>query len=370
MSATPSPHAAGELRRPARLGIIGGGDIAHRAYVPLLKRVSDANVDSLSERWTAVKAVSSIDELRAETDVDAVYNLTPAVVHDEVTKLALHAGLHVFSEKPLAPSVERASELIELAEKDRRLLLCAPGNAASPRFKWVSDLIRSGEIKEPHLVTAQIANMGPATWAVYKSDPRTFYDVGPLVDMGIYALHWMTGLLGPATQVQAVASTALPDRVARTLASDGVPFSIAKPDQMLIHLTFANALGQLFASFAAAGTRAPSLEIHGADTSFSLQDLESSWGGALICSPSSDGASPPDWREIEPPASEQSTPTKTVIQDGAEHFVACVNGRARPLLTAEHARHAAEIIAAVDESAATGASVPLTTTFQPPRPTR
>jgi predicted dehydrogenase len=364
------------------LGIIGGGDIAHRTYVPVLKRVRDADVVAvydreearaddlvgvLRERWPEVKAVNSLKELRTETQVDAVFNLTPAVVHHEVTKLALEAGLHVYSEKPLAPSVDQASVLIDLAKEHGRLLQCAPGNVASPRFNWVSDLIQSGEIGTPHLITAQIANMGPATWAGYRSDPRTFYDVGPLVDQGIYALHWMTGLLGPATSVQAVSSTAVPERVARTLASDGVSFSVTEPDQILIHLTFAGALGQLLASFAVSGTRAPSIEIHGAAKSLSLEDLESSYGAGFICSPPVDSGAPPEWHQIEQPRESERVATANVIEDGGEHFVACLNGRAQSVLSADHARHAVEIIAAVNESAATGASIPLSTTFDPPQ---
>jgi predicted dehydrogenase len=382
MTTTPMSQTA-QSHQPARLGIIGAGDIANRTYVPLLKRVSDADVvavydrdatraadllDSLLERWPNAKIVNSIDELRTNAHVDAVFNLTPAVVHHVVTRTALEAGLHVYSEKPLAPSVRDASELIALADGNGLMLQCAPGNVASPRFKWVSELIRSGQIGKPHLITAQMANMGPATWAEYRNDPRPFYDVGPLVDTGIYGLHWMTGLFGPATSVQAVAGTAIPERVTRTVGSTGVAFTVTKADQMLIHLTFAEAHGQFLSSFAIAGTQAPTLEIHGASGSLSLRDidLERSGGTALICSAPVDSGAPPEWREIEQPSAPERVATVTVIEDGAEHFVACLNGRAQPTLSAEHARHVVEIIASVDESASTGTSIPLSTTFALP----
>jgi predicted dehydrogenase len=368
--------------QPALLGIIGGGDIAHRTYVPLLKRIADANVvavfdrdesraaelvRSLRERWPEARAVESLAKLRSEASVDAVFNLTPAVAHYEVTKMALEAGLDVYSEKPMAASVEDASELIELAQRSGRLLLCAPGNLASPRFTFVADLIHSGRIGTPHLAVAQIANLGPATWGEYIGDPRPFYEVGPLVDQGVYGLHFMTGLLGPATKVQAIASTALPDRVTRTKGSNGVTFSLTKPDQMLIHLTFAGAVGHFLTSFAVSGTRAPGFEIHCTAGSLVFDDHEASCRSVFVCGQPDDAdAEPPQWQEIEQPRESPVVDTVNVIEDGAEHFVACLNGRAEPILRPEHARHIVDIIAAVDESVSTGAAVPLRTTFTAP----
>jgi predicted dehydrogenase len=379
----PASSSGTQERQPARLGIVGGGDIANRTYVPLLKRVPDADivgvydrsasramelVESLRERWPDVKAVNSVEALRTEVQADGIYNLTPAFVHHEVTRAALEAGLHVYSEKPLAPSVSEASALIELAKQKGLLLQSAPGVVASPRFKWLSNLIDSGDIGTPHLVTAQLASLGPARWAPYTSDPRPFYDVGPLVDEGVYAIHWLTGLLGPATKVQAMGSIAIPERVTRTLASSGVAFTVKSPDQILIHLTFAAALGQLLSSFAVVGTRAPSLEIHTATASLSLEDFESSWGSAMLFEEPADGDDPAqEWREVGPDPEPQAAATANVIEDGAEHFVAALNKRTQPLLSAEHARHMVEIIAAVNESVESGDSVALNTTFELPR---
>jgi predicted dehydrogenase len=369
-------------KRPARLGIIGGGDIAHRVYLPALKRVPDANIVAICDRdesraigllesvrssWPEAKIVKSIEALRTEAGVDAVYNLTPAVVHHSVTKAALEAGLHVFSEKPLGFSVEEASELIALAAHRRLLLQCAPGNTASPRFKWVSDLIRLGEIGTPHLVTAQFANLGPATWAPYIGDPRAFYEVGPVFDEGIYALHFMTGLLGSVTKVQAVGNIAIPERITRTKGSNGLKFSLTKPDQMLILMTFQGGqIGQLLSSFAVCGTHAPGLEIHGTKGSLSLPYVDSSIRGGQICYAPVDSESPPQWHEINPPPPENEVVSKNVIGIGAEHFVACLNGRSQSLLSAEHARHIVEIIMAAEQSASTGASIAVNTTFNLP----
>jgi predicted dehydrogenase len=367
---------------PVRLGIVGGGDIAHRVYLPVLKRVPDANIvavfdkderrakdllESVKETWPNATIVNSISALRSEAGVDAIYNLTPALVHYVVSKEALELGLHVFSEKPLGFSVEEASELIDIAGRRELLLQCAPGNTASPRFKWISDLIRSGVIGTPHLVTAQFTNLGPATWAPYIGDPRAFYEVGPVFDEGVYALHLMTGLLGPVATVQAISSIAIPQRVTRTKGSAGVEFSLTKPDQVLMLLAFQNgAIGQLLSSFAVCGSFSPGLEIHGVRGSISLPVVDSAILGGQICYPSVDSESPPGWQELVPPILESAAISKNVIGAGAAHFVDCLNHGVKSLLSAEQGRHIVEIVKAAENSSSTGEAVRLVTTFDLP----
>jgi predicted dehydrogenase len=52
-----------------------------------------------------------------------------------------------------------------------------------------------------------------------------------------------------------------------------------------------------------------------------------------------------------------------LIGRGAEHFINCVAGKEKPILTAEHARHVLEIVLLAYESIADGRTWDLTTTF-------
>jgi predicted dehydrogenase len=54
----------------------------------------------------------ALDELMADAAIDVVLNLTPPSAHAEVTRAALAAGKHLYSEKPLAPDDATASELV------------------------------------------------------------------------------------------------------------------------------------------------------------------------------------------------------------------------------------------------------------------
>ena len=195
-----------------RLGIVGCGDVAFRTYFPGLKPLLDNGevqvavcFDPISERaeraaalFPGAKAATSLDEAVAFPDLTAALNLTPAPFHRDTTAAMLAGGLNVFSEKPLAATVEDGQKLIAYAASVQRTLMCAPAILVTNRFRWISGLVRDGEIGQPKLAVAQMANMGPAAWRDYTGDPRVFYGpgVGPMIDTGVYVLHAITGAAG------------------------------------------------------------------------------------------------------------------------------------------------------------------------------
>lgn len=204
-----------------QIGVIGCGDVAFSSYLPGLSTMLDrlrvaACFDILAER--AERAAALYSDARAYTDydtflqhpgLDAVLNLTPAPLHYKITDAALRAGLHVYSEKPIASSLDEARALIDLAREQERMLLCAPGTMVTQRLRWLKDILADERMGRPTLATAQIAGMGPAAWRQYSGAPAVFYSetVGPLIDTGVYLLHAITGLFGPAQRVQALAAS-------------------------------------------------------------------------------------------------------------------------------------------------------------------
>ena len=72
-----------------------------------------------------VRAVATLDEVLADPSIDIIVNLTVHHAHYEVTRKALEAGKHVYSEKPLALDRGGARELVALLGltlKDLQLL--------------------------------------------------------------------------------------------------------------------------------------------------------------------------------------------------------------------------------------------------------
>lgn len=361
-----------------RLAIVGAGDVAHRHYLPTLRSMAAdvdlvAFVDPRAEAgdralqaardWApAALAVRSIEEL-GSLGVDGAVDLTPAPLHGDTNRRLLEAGLHVYSEKPLAQSVAEADALIELARGSKRHLLAAPATAVTARMRWLRELVDSGRYGRPTLLVAHHADPGPAAWREYTGDPRPFYGpgVGPLFDHGVYRLHEMTLLLGPVSRVQAMGAIGVPRRRIRGGPLTGQAFEVTAPDHVLVNVEFAKGgLGQLLASFGTAATLAPWLEVHFpmATLSFGGHSWDLDAPVRLYLDDEGPSAREGWQRDPDIPRDVEGTP-----EAGIRHFVRVLRGEESPVLTAEHARHVLDVMLRTYDSIADGRAHPTSTTF-------
>jgi predicted dehydrogenase len=358
-----------------RLGVLGCGDVAFRTYLPGLAALAGrvavaACADPVPERATGfaaeVEAIlgepcqpfATLDEMLAVPGLDGVLNLSPAPFHFETTGKILAAGLNCYSEKPIANSLDEARQLARMANERGVLLLCAPATMASSRFRWLKEQLAAGLIGRPTLAIGQMANMGPAAWREYKGDPAVFYTshVGPVLDTGVYLLHAVTGLFGPAKAVSAVGGVTIPERTSTIPSRYGEKIAVTANDHMLLSLTWDGpTFAQLLSSFATPRTTAPVLELHGEKGSIRIGDIPTWYDlekpvDLLLLDPSPD-AGYEQWRQVAPP---DTGPVRQPIQSGPVHFVDVLAGREEPILTAAHATHVLEIIRAAERSAAAG----------------
>ncbi|MDO8514709.1 MAG: Gfo/Idh/MocA family oxidoreductase [bacterium] len=65
---------------------------------------------------------ASVEEICADSSIEAVAIATPITTHAEIVRKVLEAGKHVLCEKPLAETSVQARELVERAEKDNLVL--------------------------------------------------------------------------------------------------------------------------------------------------------------------------------------------------------------------------------------------------------
>ena len=365
-----------------RIGVVGCGDVAHRRYFPALAGVGDRvelaaccdpapgqaqrAVDAARDWAPDAVAFTDPDQMLAQAGLDALVNLTPATKHGPITKAALEAGLHVYSEKPIASSLAEADELISLARNRDRHLLCAPASALTRRMRWLAEIVGSVRFGPLTLAVAHYADPGPAAWREYTGDPRSFYGpgVGPLVDHGVYRLHELTTLIGPVRRVQAMGSIGRPARVVRAGPFAGQSFEVTAPDHVLVNLEFvAGQIGQLLASFGTPSTKAPWLELHFArgTISFPPASQYDRDAGANVYVDDDGPLGLEGWiHGVTPPPPGDRL---DLVESGAVHFVDVLCGDEEPVLTAEHARHVLEIMLAASASIADGGSHELTTTF-------
>jgi len=113
--------------RTLSIGIIGVGFIG-RQHIEAINRIpftqiiaiSDANyafAQDLAEQFRIPRCYASGEELIADPDIEVVHICTPNASHYALNKLAIEAGKHVYSEKPLAVEGWQAAELVTLARE-------------------------------------------------------------------------------------------------------------------------------------------------------------------------------------------------------------------------------------------------------------
>jgi predicted dehydrogenase len=362
-----------------QLGIIGCGDVAMRTYIPALEHLADraqvvATFDPIEERarqaaarFSAATAYTTYADLLNHPGLTGVFNLTPAPFHRDTTTAALDKGLHVFTEKPIAATVEDARALIAHAKERDRLLLSAPAVMATVRFRWLKKIVDAGRLGRLTLATAQMANMGPAGWRAYTGDPAVFYaaNVGPVLDIGVYSLHAITGLFGPAKRVQAMGAITIPERNVLIPRLAGQKITVGAKDHMLIQLDFGGAFAQILASFAVPASKAPALEVHGTNgtVSVSMDQWYNAQGPVDVMLRDDTLLGIQGWTNGVGSPEGTGPAGDHLIGAGPEHFVACLRGEEQPILTPEHATHVLEIILKSDQSADEGRALELETSF-------
>ena len=143
------------------------------------------------------------DEILNDPDIEIVVNLTYPLSHYEVTKAALNAGKHVYTEKMLATNYKAAKELYDLAEKSKLRIGAAPDTFLGAGLQTARKLIDTGFIGKPFAAQAMVIR-GYHIAGEEKENRLPFicHEGGSIpYDMGGYYLHALVALLGPVNRV-------------------------------------------------------------------------------------------------------------------------------------------------------------------------
>lgn len=181
-------------------------------------------------------AFASNEALLADPEISIVVNLTSIESHYEVTKAALEAGKHVYSEKPLTPSFDEARALFALAEERGLRLSCAPSNALGDTSQTMWKAVRDGAVGDVRIVYAEFDDnviylMRPETWRSRTGAPWPYlheYEQGCTYEHVGYHLTWLCSIFGPVESVTAFSKQAIPDKTDQHLDPADTPdFSVA-----------------------------------------------------------------------------------------------------------------------------------------------
>ena len=97
-------------------------------------------------RVPAERCFESLKEAISETQPEAALNTTALPAHAATTKLALEAGLHVLVEKPFAPSLVEANNLVEEARLRDRILMVSQNYRFFPAPRTIAAMVHESDL--------------------------------------------------------------------------------------------------------------------------------------------------------------------------------------------------------------------------------
>jgi len=360
-----------------KFAIVGCGSVSGNRYFPHLgdlpRGCLTAVCDVVAERARrrgeefGVPYYTNFEEMIGRADFDLLVNLATVQEHYALNLKALHAGKHVYTQKPMTNTVAEATALIEEAAK-RGLKLVAED--ACPIFPYnlaIRKLVQDGIIGKVVWARSRCTHWGPAMIDNWPTDPAWFYKkgAGPLRDVGIERLQLLTSILGPVRRVTAMSGINQPAVVVRGGPNKGKRIEVEEDDVTLLTMDFGDSIfAVLDCAWIATpfASRVPDLEIYG------NKGIISSTGGSPKARPYTlelyrdhpelgiRGTSTVD---LIPPVKPAAPPQVL----GLVHALDCIVDNTEPILSGEHSRHCIEIIDKAFLAARTGITQAIENTF-------
>lgn len=229
-----------------RIAFVGCGFVADYYHATLashpeleLVGVYDRDAKRLEHfrDYYGVHAYASLETLLLDPSVELVLNLTNPRSHFEVSRAALLAGKHVYSEKPLGMTLHESEELVALAKSKGLRISSAPCSLLGETAQTVWKALREQRVGAVRLVYAEmddglVHQMPYRKWTSTSGTPWPYkdeFEVGCTLEHAGYYVTWLTAFFGPATSVTAFASCLIPDKTpGETLVpADAPDFSVA-----------------------------------------------------------------------------------------------------------------------------------------------
>ncbi len=299
----------------------------------------------------------------ADPDVELVLNLTRPSEHFGVSKAALLAGKHVYSEKPLGADLAEGTELRRIAEEKGLLLGGAPDTFLGAGIQTCRKLIDDGFIGTPIGSAAYMIGHGHESW---HPDPEFYYKRGggPMFDMGPYYLTTMINLMGGVRRVFSASRTVSLKRLITSQPLAGTVIDVDVHTHIVGTVEYCSgAVGTIFTTFDVyfPPEKTRFIEIYGTEGTLFVPD-PNTFSGAIGLYRPEEGA----LREIPMMFGYPENSRALGLADMAK---ALVTGRA-PRCGVQQTYHVLEIIEGFETSAKTGAWTDIGSVYERQAPMR
>lgn len=208
------------MNQSHKIGIIGTGAIAIK-HAQAITSLGNAELAGLynpnpvsaekANRNFSAPVFSDWEEFISLPGLDVVCICTPSGMHLEPALKAIQAGKHVFVEKPIEVTLDRADQLIQAADTHRVKLGVVFQNRFSPDFIRLNDAVKAGVFGRILMGNAAINWFREA--AYYSSSQwkgtLTYDGGGALINQAIHTLDLLLELMGEVDSVFGKVKTTL-----------------------------------------------------------------------------------------------------------------------------------------------------------------
>jgi predicted dehydrogenase len=346
-----------------KVAIIGCGSVSNRYIVhlqssPLVKIVSLCDIkqdraEAQNKKYNiGASTYNNINALLKGNAFDLMLTLTDMQMHGALNKIALQAGKHVWSEKPLANTYAEGKALVDYAKLKGVRIWGAPAVVTSPQFEFMSKTIQEGKLGKLASAHGQYGHTGP-TWSSFFYEPLG----GSMPDLGVYNMATLTGLLGPAKSVMAMTSIVNKERaidekgIVKVNEEDNAHILLEHDKGVISHIMCGfnyfdpfghEAKNQTLHSIQIFGDKG-NMRLIGYDWEPKSVVLDNSWTEAPQVVQTDDGGY--QW------------------QEGATHIAGALSKNIEPRINVLHSLHVLEIIEAARKSSKEGIKVKLISSF-------
>jgi len=198
-----------------RAGIVGLGRLGRRHAENLAQRVPRTELVAACSpiagelEWAGShlgveRLYRDYSDLLRDPQVDAVFLVTPTSLHAQQLIEAIHAGKHVFCEKPLSLELADCHRVAAEAAREPRLkVMIGYGRRFDPSYRDAWEKIQAGMIGAPFLVRSQNLDMNDASGFFVRFAPTSG---GIFLDCTVHDIDLARWLLGNPKPVRVFAT--------------------------------------------------------------------------------------------------------------------------------------------------------------------
>ncbi|MGH2694343.1 MAG: Gfo/Idh/MocA family protein [Actinomycetota bacterium] len=165
----------------------------------------DESRTSFCGEFGVSRSAKSYEELLADPEVEGVLVTTPNDTHKAVIHQALEAGKAVYTDKPIAHTLDDAVAIGAAATESGRVFAVGHSARRLSGHREMKRWVEEGRLGEMSLAEANFSNergleLTPKTWRYFASKSPG----GALIQLGVHHADTLQYLLGPVRSVSAI----------------------------------------------------------------------------------------------------------------------------------------------------------------------